>query len=123
MPPKEKKTIQRKLLGFFKKSEDVEENKIKKNPSLLNLIPSLVSKKFTSREKDSLIIDTTAAMNSIPVTAEIVSPTRTLRESEGRRMSGMDQYDYPSKKSTDGKTLYQKSLPRPQSMSSTQCVS
>ena len=59
--------------------------------------------------------------NPVPATTEIVSPTRTLGES-GRRMSG-DQYDYPSKKSTDGKTLYQKSLPRPQSMSSTQCVS
>ncbi len=120
MPPEEKKkTIQRKLLGFFKKYNDVEEKQIQERPSVLNLI----SKKFTSRAKDSLIIDTTAAMNSIPASAEIVSPTRTLGESEGRRMSGMDQYDYPSKKSIDGKTLYQKSLPRPQSMSSTQCVS
>ena len=120
MPPKEqKKPIQKKILGFFQKSEDVEEKLIKKKPSILNFIPTLITKKFTSTTND----DTTAAMDSIPATDQLVSPSRTLRESEGRRMSGMDHYESPSKKSTDGKTLYHKSLPRPQSMSSTQCVS
>ncbi len=88
----------------------MEEKQIKEKPSLFNLIPTLNTKKFTAATNDSLFIDTTASMDAIPTTEEIVSPTRTLRESEGRRMS--DQYDYPSKKSTDGKTLYHKSLLR-----------
>ena len=121
-----KKSIQGSLLNWFKKDDTIVEKKEKTlnmKSSLLEIVstklPFLKSSSSKSNTVDTIVQNTSVNIHD---EIEIVTAGQTLNR-ETRRISQVDHPDYPSsKKSVDGKTLYQKSLSRPPNTSGNQCI-
>lgn len=118
--PKEKpksKPIQGTLFNWLKKDDIIVEkkdNSLKKTSSLMSFASFLKPSSSKSNTVDS-IVQNSSVNNYDDV--EIVTAgqtTLTREEKQSRRSSQLETIEYPpSKKSVDGKTLYQRSLSRP----------
>ena len=124
-----KKSIQGSLFNWFKKDDTIvekKENILNKKSSLLEIVSTKLPflKQSSSR---SVTIDTTVYNHSVNNDdVEIITAgqtTLTREEKQSRRTSQLEEVEYPSsKKSVDEKTLFQKSLSRPQNTSGNQCI-
>jgi hypothetical protein len=126
MNEKKKNTVQSSLFSWFKKDDTIVEKKEKtlnKKSSLLEIVSTKLPFLKPSSSKSNTV-DTIVQNSSVNIydEIEIVTAGQTLHR-ETRRISQVDQQEYPSsKKSVDGKTLYQKSLSRPKNTSGNQCI-